>query len=221
MELLYICSTAALVGIIVWYLMSQKSKTELLTSQSQLNQQLASIQARHDALEESRKNDIEQQQQNSQIMTQAFNLAARQAFDEVVEKAEKDKESTFTIATETLSKSMKQYMDNIERMERDSIKRNESLSNEIGNVSELGMELSRGTENLTNALRADSQKQGAWGELVLENLLQGMGFVEGKDYVKQQGETADDGSRLRTDFIVRLPENRHIVIDSKVSSRYL
>jgi|TARA_B110000914_G_C15466768_1_gene448647 DNA recombination protein RmuC len=217
MELLYICSTAALVGIIVWYLMSQKSKTELLTSQSQLNQQLASIQARHDALEESRKNDIEQQQQNSQIMTQAFNLAARQAFDEVVEKAEKDKESTFTIATETLSKSMKQYMDNIERMERDSIKRNESLSNEIGNVSELGMELSRGTENLTNALRADSQKQGAWGELVLENLLQGMGFVEGKDYVKQQGETADDGSRLRTDFIVRLPENRHIVIDSKVS----
>ena len=68
---------------------------------------------------------------------------------------------------------MKQYMDNIERMERDSIKRNESLSNEIGNVSELGMELSRGTENLTNALRADSQKQGAWGELVLENLLQG------------------------------------------------
>jgi DNA recombination protein RmuC len=108
-------------------------------------------------------------------------------------------------------------MDNIERMERDSIKRNESLSNEIGNVSELGMELSRGTENLTNALRADSQKQGAWGELVLENLLQGMGFVEGKDYVKQQGETADDGSRLRTDFIVRLPENRHIVIDSKVS----
>ena len=217
MEQLFMISAAALTGIIVWYLMNQKSKSDILASQSELNQQLASIQARYEALGESRKSDKSLQEENAKVMSQAFNLAARQAFDEVVEKAEKEKESSFSDATEVLSKSMKEYMENIQRMERDSIKRSESLSQEINQVSELGMELSKGTESLTNAMKVDSQKQGAWGELVLENMLQNMGFVEGKDYLKQKGETAADGSKLRTDFIIKLPENRHIIIDSKVS----
>jgi DNA recombination protein RmuC len=66
-------------------------------------------------------------------------------------------------------------------------------------------------------LKADSQAQGAWGELVLENLLQSLGFEKGRDYLSQKSYAQEDGTMPRTDFIINLPENRQIVIDSKVS----
>jgi len=79
------------------------------------------------------------------------------------------------------------------------------------------MALAEETRELSLALRADSQAQGAWGEVVVENLLQSMGFIEGRDYVKQLSETGEDRKRKRTDFILNLPDNRQVVIDSKVS----
>lgn len=216
MEQLYILAAAIIVGFGVWFLMNQKLKSEVITSQSDLNTRLASIQARYDALEESRKNDKLQSESNSQQMMQAFDLAARKAFDEVVEKADKDKSSTFATATESLSKAMKDYGDNINNIEAKSLERGTRLEERIIQVSELGLKLSDETNNLTRAMKNDSQAQGAWGELVLENLLQSLGFVKDIDYLTQTTFKEVEG-RLRTDFIVKLPENRQIIIDSKVS----
>jgi DNA recombination protein RmuC len=216
MEQLYILAAAIIVGFGVWFLMNQKLKSEVVTSQSDLNTRLASIQARYDALEETRKNDKLQSESNSQQMMQSFDLAARKAFDEVVEKAEKDKSSTFTTATESLSKAMKDYSDNMTNIEAKSLERGTRLEERIIQVSELGLKLSDETNNLTRAMKNDSQAQGAWGELVLENLLQSLGFVKDTDYLTQTTFKEVEG-RLRTDFIVKLPENRQIIIDSKVS----
>ena len=71
--------------------------------------------------------------------------------------------------------------------------------------------------NLTKALKGDNKKQGNWGEMVLDKLLEGSGLIEGTNYSKQSNFTADDGSRLLPDVVIYLPEDKHIVIDSKVS----
>lgn len=70
---------------------------------------------------------------------------------------------------------------------------------------------------LTTALKGQAQARGAWGELILDRLLESAGLIKGQDYLAQESLTTGDGRRLRPDVILRLPDQRHLVIDSKVS----
>jgi DNA recombination protein RmuC len=81
----------------------------------------------------------------------------------------------------------------------------------------LNQHLSEDAKNLTRALRGSSKAQGSWGELVLERVLEGSGLRRGEEYVVQSSHTREDGTRALPDVIIRLPEGRSLVIDSKVS----
>jgi DNA recombination protein RmuC len=210
MEALYYLGVAFAVAGIVWLIMNQQMNKKIMESQLELTILQAGIESR----EESHANSI---QEFEEKMRDTFSLLAKNAFDEVLAKADEEKSTSFNQATESLSKAMENYSKNINEIEMKSLERGTRLEERIMQVSELGIKLSEETTNLTRALKADSQAQGAWGELVLENLLQSLGFMKDKDYQTQTSFTQDDGSRPRTDFIINLPENRQIIIDSKVS----
>jgi len=97
------------------------------------------------------------------------------------------------------------------------IKDQTDLKAEIKKLTELNTKISEEANNLTNALKSDSKKQGNWGEIVLERVLERSGLVKGQEYDTQTSTRNEQGDLIRPDVIIKLPENKHIIVDSKVS----
>lgn len=92
-----------------------------------------------------------------------------------------------------------------------------ALFNEIQSLRQLNQQITQEAANLTRALKGDVRSQGAWGEMVLERVLQASGLRAGREYEVQASQQDDDGARQRPDVIVRLPDEKDLVIDAKVS----
>jgi len=91
------------------------------------------------------------------------------------------------------------------------------LKAELKKLHDLNMKISDEANNLTKALKGDVKKQGNWGEVILEKILERSGLKEGQEYNKQFSTFNDNSQRIQPDVVINLPDEKHIVVDSKVS----
>ena len=92
-----------------------------------------------------------------------------------------------------------------------------ALAEQVRHLMDLNLALGTDARNLTRALKGSSKTQGNWGELVLERVLEHAGLRLGHEYDRQESHVRDDGSRAQPDVVLHLPEDRHLVVDAKVS----
>lgn len=116
-----------------------------------------------------------------------------------------------------LKEKIEKFEKKVEETYEKGYKDQSELKNAIKNLHDLNIRISEEANSLTKALRSDSKKMGNWGELILDRILEQSGLEKDKEYYTQYTDKDEEGTILRPDVVVLLPEKKHIIIDSKVS----
>lgn len=116
-----------------------------------------------------------------------------------------------------LQTKLREFEQKVDEVYRTEAAERNTLKGEISKLFELNQQLSRDASSLALALKGDTKKQGNWGELILERVLEYSGLRKGEEYKLQESHRSEDGRLQKPDAIVYLPDKKHIIIDSKVS----
>lgn len=116
-----------------------------------------------------------------------------------------------------LKERIKEFENKVENTYQKGIKDQTDLKAELKKLYDLNSKISEEANNLTRALKSDTKKQGNWGEVILERVLERSGLVKGQEYETQTSTRNETGDLIRPDVVVKLPDDKHIIVDSKVS----
>ncbi|MGX3021053.1 DNA recombination protein RmuC [Ursidibacter sp. B-7004-1] len=184
---------------------------------TQSQQELAELRT---TLNEKQANFESQQQQFLEVRQQLnveFQHLAQQILDEKSKSFSESNKNALDLLLKPFKEQIEGFQKRVNEVHSESIKGNANLEAEIKRVLEIGLSMSQEAQNLTTALKGNNKVAGNWGEIQLESALQSAGLLAGEHYLAQESYRDDEGKRFAPDFVVKLPDNKHLILDSKVS----
>jgi DNA recombination protein RmuC len=199
-----------IVALSIWIFRIHTHNTALKIHNATLEAQLQAQKEGNQKL----KDDLDEQGKKLELKLNAI-------MEHNLENKLKKLDETSIKSLDTLLKPFKENLESfkksVENSQESSIKKFAELSKEIELVARTGLSIGKEAENLAKALKGKKQSQGSWGEMILESVLEYSGLIKGVHYETQESYKDEEGRTKRPDVVIKLPQERTIIIDSKVS----
>ncbi|EHU5132532.1 recombinase RmuC [Vibrio parahaemolyticus] len=190
---------------------------QMREQKSRLETQLREQQARHEQMNQANAEKLQILEQAEVRLKQQFEHLANQLFEEKTAKVDLQNRQSL----EGLLSPLKEQLEGFKKQVNDSFsqeaKERHTLVHELKNLQRLNEQMTQEAVNLTQALKGDNKQQGNWGEVVLARVLAESGLREGHEYETQVNLQSEAGKRYQPDVIVHLPQNKQVVVDSKMA----
>ena len=186
---------------------------ELLTEKNRLAKAEEQFKAQRERLADQEKSIIEIQQK----FQLEFQNVANKLLDEKSKNFIEVNRTNLDILLNPLKENIKAFEEKVDKVYNMEAAERNTLKGVITQLMDLNKMISSEAQNLTKALKGDSKKQGNWGEVILERVLERSGLVKDREYRIQASLSDPDGNRLQPDAIIDLPDEKHLIVDSKVS----
>jgi DNA recombination protein RmuC len=149
--------------------------------------------------------------------TTEFENIANKILEEKSNKFTEQNKNNLDTILNPLKEKIKDFEEKVDKTYKAESAERITLKAEIKNLIDLNKQVSEEANNLAKALKGDNKKQGNWGEVILEKVLERSGLVKDQEYQTQYSTSNEEGKRIQPDVVIMLPDNKHIVVDSKVS----
>ncbi|AMQ92856.1 recombinase RmuC [Aggregatibacter actinomycetemcomitans] len=195
----------------------EEALANLTEKYTALSQELAELKT---TLTEKEKHFAEQQQnfeQTKQQLNTEFQNLANRILEEKSQRFQQTNQASMDSLLKPFREQIESFQKRVNEIHSEPVKGNAGLEAEIKKVLEIGLSMSQQANNLTSALKGEKKTLGNWGEMQLERALQSAGLLEDQHYTAQAHFKNEEGKRNYPDFILNLPDDKHLIIDSKMS----
>ena len=198
-------------------LLAHAKRDELQTENADLKAEIRALNERLQLERSQAGEKLELLKEAKERLTLEFKILADGVLKEHGEAFSKQNREQIGNILTPLKESLTVFQQGMTTAQTESTKERATLAEQIRRLTEESAKMTHETHNLTRALKGKAQTQGAWGEMILQTILERSGLREGEEFLTQQSHSAEDGRRLRPDVIVNLPNGQKIIVDSKVS----